>query len=63
MRKNLRNVISQKATKFQKDTEERIKQRKNEKEKIKEPIPEQEPNIVEKDVSEREKDTTSEEES
>ena len=48
---------------FNKEREETIKQSKKKKKKTKEPIPEQEPDILEEDVSELEKETMSEEES
>ena len=63
MLKNLRNLVSRKASKAQKEREETIKKAKNKKKKTKEPIPEQEPNILEEDFSQREKEATSEEES
>ena len=63
MLKNSRNLVSQKASKVQKEREETIKQSKNKKKKIKEPAPEQDLDIPEEDVSEREKGTTLEEES
>ena len=63
MLKNLRNLASRKANKAQKQREETIKQSKNKKKKTTEIIPEQEPDILKEDVSEREKETTSEEES
>ena len=55
--------MSRKSSKAQKERQETIKQTKNEKKKPKEPTPEQEPNILEEDFSQREKETTSEEES
>ena len=62
MLKILRNLVNRKASKAQKKREETIKQTKNKK-KTKELTPEQEPNILEEDFSQREKETTSEEES
>ena len=55
--------MSWKASKARKEREKTIKQSKNKKKKTKEPTPEQEPDILEEDVSDREKETTSEEES
>ena len=55
--------MSRKASKAQKEREETIKQTKNKKEKTKEPTPEQEPNILEENFSQKEKETMSEEES
>ena len=63
MLKNLRNLASRKASKAQNEREETIKETKNKKKKTKEPTPEQEPNILEEDFSQREKEATSEEES
>ena len=63
MLKKLRNLASRKASKAQKEREETIKQIKNKKRKTKEHTPEQEQNILEENVSEREEETTSEEES
>ena len=63
MLKNLRNLVSRKASKAQKEREETIKQTENKKKKTKEPTPEQEPNILKEDFSQREKEAMSEEES
>ena len=63
MLKNLRNLASRKANKAQKEREKTIKQSKNKKKKTTELIPEQEPDILEEDVSKIEKETSSEEES
>ena len=63
MLKNLRNLASRKSSKIQKEREETIKQTKNKKKKTKEPTPEQEPDILKEDLSQRDKETTSEEES
>ena len=63
MLKSLRNLVSRKASKAQKEREETIKQTKNNNKKTKEPIPEQDPNIMEEGFSQRETETTSEEES
>ena len=63
MLKNLRNLVIRKASKVQKEREESIKQSKIKKKKFKEPTPEQEPDILKRDVSDREKETTSEKES
>ena len=62
MLKNLRNLVSRKASKAQNEREETIKETKNKKKKTREPTPEQKPNILEEDFSQREKETTSEEE-
>ena len=62
MLKNLRNLASRKASKAQNEREETIKETKNKKKKTREPTPEQKPNILEEDFSQREKETTSEEE-
>ena len=43
--------MSRKTSKAQKDREETIKQSKNKKKKTKEPNPQQEPDILEEDVS------------
>ena len=63
MLKKLRNLLSKKASKAQKEREKTVKQTKNKKKKTKKPTPEQEPNILEEDFYQREKETTSEEES
>ena len=55
MLKKLRNLVSRKASKFQKEREETIEQSKNKKEKSKEPTPEQEPDTLQEDVFAREK--------
>ena len=57
MFKKLRNFESRKASKNQKEREETIKQTKNKKKKTKELTPEQEPDILEEDFSEGEKET------
>ena len=51
MLKNLKNLVSRKASKVQKEREEIIKKSKNKKKKTKEFTPEQEPDILEEDVS------------
>ena len=63
MLKNLRNLVSRKASKIQNEREETIKQSKNKKKNSKEPTQEQEPDVLEEDVSESKKETTSEKES
>ena len=59
MYKKVRNLVSQKASKAQKDREETIKQNKNKQIETNKSTPEQEPNILEADVSARKKETTS----
>ena len=50
--------MSRKSSKTQKEKDETIKQTTNKKKKTKEPTPEQEPNILQEDFSQREKETT-----